>query len=248
MRKKILIILISLVALIGLFYIFIQVSLPDVEPLVNTNPETTALMDQRMDEAAESGKKLRIRQRWVSFKQIPKLLKRTVRISEDANFYFHEGIDLEELEESIKKNWEKGEFARGASTISQQLAKNLYLSTDKSLWRKFKEYFITRELESTLSKNRIFHLYLNIIEFGRGIFGVEAASNYYFRKSVSELSDEEIIRLTAVIPRPLSIRPDQNSKWILWRCRWIIDKLLLYKYIEPLHHDSLITVFSPSAL
>jgi monofunctional biosynthetic peptidoglycan transglycosylase len=247
LRKKILIILISLVALIGLFYIFIQVSLPDVEPLVNTNPETTALMDQRMDEAAESGKKLRIRQRWVSFKQIPKLLKRTVRISEDANFYFHEGIDLEELEESIKKNWEKGEFARGASTISQQLAKNLYLSTDKSLWRKFKEYFITRELESTLSKNRIFHLYLNIIEFGRGIFGVEAASNYYFRKSVSELSDEEIIRLTAVIPRPLSIRPDQNSKWILWRCRWITDKLLLYKYIEPFHHDSLITVFSPSA-
>ena len=99
--------------------------------------------------------------------------------------------------------------------VSQQLAKNLYLSTDKSLWRKFKEYFITRELESTLSKNRIFHLYLNIIEFGRGIFGVEAASNYYFRKSVSDLSDEEIIRLTAVIPRPLSIRPDQNSKWIL---------------------------------
>ena len=120
MRKKILIILISLVALIGLFYIFIQVSLPDVEPLVNTNPETTALMDQRMDEAAESGKKLRIRQRWVSFKQIPKLLKRTVRISEDANFYFHEGIDLEELEESIKKNWQKGEFARGFAATSKK--------------------------------------------------------------------------------------------------------------------------------
>jgi monofunctional biosynthetic peptidoglycan transglycosylase len=231
---------------IGIVYMIIQLSLPDVEPLVNTNPKTTALMEQRKNEVVAAGKKLRIRQRWVAFKEIPKLLKRTIRISEDANFYFHEGIDLDELEESIKKNWEKGEFARGASTITQQLAKNLYLSTEKSLWRKFKEYFITRELESTLSKNRIFHLYLNIIEYGRGIFGVDAASRYYFGKPVSALNDEEIIRLTAVIPKPLSVRPDQNSKWILWRCRWITEKLLLYKYIEPTRHDSLIALFNPS--
>jgi monofunctional biosynthetic peptidoglycan transglycosylase len=223
----------------------IRISLPDVESLVNTHPKTTALMDQRKDEASAAGKKLRIRQYWVPFKQIPKLLKRTVRISEDANFYFHEGIDLDELEESIKKNWEKGEFARGASTITQQLAKNLFLSTEKSILRKVKEFFITRELESTLSKNRIFHLYLNIIEYGKGIFGVDAASRYYFGKSVSGLTDEEIIRLTAVIPKPLSVRPDQNSKWILWRCRWITDKLLLYKYIESAQHDSLISSFSP---
>jgi monofunctional biosynthetic peptidoglycan transglycosylase len=222
-----------------------QLSVPDVESLITTNPKTTSLMIQRKSEAEEAGKKLRIRQRWVPFKQIPKLFKKTVRISEDANFYFHEGIDLEEIEESIKKNWETGEFARGASTITQQLAKNLYLTTDKSIWRKIKEYFITRELESTLSKNRIFHLYLNIIEYGRGIFGVEAASRYYFGKSVSDLNDEEIIRLTAVIPKPLSVRPDQDNKWILWRCRWITNKLLLYKYIEPAEHDSLLHLFSP---
>ena len=190
------------------------------------------------------GKKLRIRQRWVSFKEIPNLLKQTVRISEDANFYFHEGIDLEELELSIKKNLEKGEFARGASTITQQLAKNLYLSTQKSIWRKIREFFISRELESTLSKNRIFHLYLNIIEYGKGIFGVSAASRYYFGKSVSQLNDEEIIRMTAVIPKPLEVRPDQDSKWLLWRCRWITDKLLLYKYIEHSRHDSLLILFS----
>jgi monofunctional biosynthetic peptidoglycan transglycosylase len=248
MRKIILISLAVIVSLIGLMYLLIQLSLPDVEPLVNTNPKTTALMEQREKEAEVAGKKYRIRQNWVSFNQIPKLLKRTVRISEDANFYFHEGIDLEELEESIKKNWEEGEFARGGSTITQQLAKNIYLSTDKSLWRKLKEFFITRKLESTLSKNRIFHLYLNIIEYGRGIFGVDAASRYYFGKSVSELNEEEIIRLTAVIPKPLSVRPDQNSRWVLWRCRWITDKLLLYKYIETSHHDSLITLFSPSEL
>jgi len=234
------------VAVVGFIYLIIQLSLPDVEQLINTNPKSTALMEQRKNEAKAEGKKLRIRQHWVPFKHIPKLLKRTVRISEDANFYFHEGIDLDELEESIKKNWEKGEFTRGASTITQQLAKNLFLSTDKSIWRKIKEYFITRKLESTLSKNRIFHLYLNIIEYGRGIFGVDAASYYYFGKTVSRLNDEEIIRLTAVIPKPLLVRPNQNSKWILWRCRWITDKLLLYKYIETTRHDSLKTLFNPS--
>jgi monofunctional biosynthetic peptidoglycan transglycosylase len=220
-------------------------SLPEVESLINNNPKTTALIEQRKKEALSEGKKLRVRQNWVSFDHIPKLLKRTIRISEDANFYFHQGVDMEELEESIKKNWEKGEFARGASTITQQLAKNLYLSTEKSLWRKFKEYFISRELESTLSKNRIFHLYLNIIEYGRGIFGVDAAARYYFGKTVSQLNDEEIIRLTAVIPKPLKVKPNQNSKWLLWRCRWITEKLLLYKYIEPSHQDSLMILFTP---
>lgn len=244
-RKRILLSILFVIVLMLAVYIMIQISIPDVNPLINNNPSTTALMEQRKEEEKEVGKKIRIRQQWVSFGQIPKLLKKTVRISEDANFYFHEGIDLDELKESIKKNWEKGEFARGASTITQQLAKNLYLSTEKSIWRKVKEFFITRELESTLSKNRIFHLYLNVIEYGRGIFGVAAASRYYFGKSVSELNDEEIIRLTAVIPKPLSVRPDQNSKWLLWRCRWITGKLLLYKYIEDTKHDSLMTLFSP---
>lgn len=243
-RKKILLSIVLVIILILLIYILIQISLPDVSILIKDNPKTTALIEQRKAEAEDSGKKIRIRQKWVSFGQIPKLLKRTVRISEDANFYFHQGIDLDELEESIKKNWEKGEFARGASTITQQLAKNLYLSTDKSIWRKVKEFFITRELESTLSKNRIFHLYLNIIEYGRGIFGVTAASNYYFGKSVTALNAEEIIRLTAVIPKPLFVKPNRDSKWLLWRCRWITDKLLLYKYIEESKHDSLMVLFN----
>ena len=243
-RKKILLSIVLVIILILLTYILIQISLPDVSILINDNPKTTALIEQRKAEAEDSGKKIRIRQKWVSFGRIPKLLKRTVRISEDANFYFHQGIDLDELKESIKKNWKKGKFARGASTITQQLAKNLYLSTDKSIWRKVKEFFITRELESTLSKNRIFHLYFNIIEFGRGIFGVTAASNYYFGKSVTALNAEEIIRLTAVIPKPLFVKPNRDSKWLLWRCRWITDKLLLDKYIEESKHDSLMVLFN----
>lgn len=245
MRQWIILGILSVVVLLIIIYFLIQLSIPDVSSLVTQNPSTTALIEQRKEEAKEAGEKIVIRQQWVSFNQIPELLKRTVRISEDANFYFHEGLDLDELEESIKKNWEKGEFSRGGSTITQQLAKNLYLSTEKSIWRKIKEIFIARELEETLSKHRIFHLYLNIIEFGRGIFGVSAASGEYFDKSVSELSPEEIIRLTAVIPRPLSVRPDQNSDWVLWRCRWITDKLLLYGYIQDTEHDSLMTVFSP---
>ncbi len=235
----------GIIILFSTIYLIIQLNLPDVKDLINTNPRATALMQQRQDETQSTGKKLRIRQYWVRFSQIPDLLKKTVRISEDANFYFHNGVDLDELEESIKKNFEKGEFSRGGSTITQQLAKNLYLSTDKSIFRKIEEFFIAKELEANLSKNRIFHIYLNIIEFGRGIFGVEAAARYYFNKPVDSLTKEEIIRLTAIIPRPLSVRANGNSKWLFWRCRWITDKLLLYKYIDPAGHEQLSLSFNP---
>lgn len=235
----------GIIILFSTIYLIIQLNLPDIKSLINTNPGITALMQQRQDETQLTGKKLRIRQYWVRFSHIPDLLKKTVRISEDANFYFHNGVDLDELEESIKKNFEKGEFSRGGSTITQQLAKNLYLSTDKSIFRKIEEFFIAKELEEILSKNRIFHIYMNIIEFGQGIFGVEAASRYYFNKPVDSLTNEEIIRLTAIIPRPLSVRANGNSKWLLWRCRWITDKLLLYKYIDPVGHEQLLLSFNP---
>jgi membrane peptidoglycan carboxypeptidase len=125
-----------------------------------------------------------------------------------------------------------GEYIRGASTITQQLAKNLYLSPRKTLWRKMRETLIAKRLESALGKNRIFHLYLNIIEFGSGIFGVQEAARYYFNKDIDHLNLEEIIRLTAIIPKPLKEDPRKNSKWLLWKCRWIINKLKLYEYIS----------------
>ncbi len=234
-----------LVIITTLLYIIVQISLPDVSSLISENPSTTALIEQRKSEAQKAGRAFRPKYQWVSFQNIPDLLKRTIRISEDANFYFHNGIDFEELEESFKKNFEKGAFVRGGSTITQQLAKNLFLSTEKSIRRKIEEYFIAKELESTLTKQRIFHLYLNIIELGRGVFGVSAASQYYFHKPVINLTLEEIIRLTAVIPRPLTVRPTQDSRWILWRCRWITKKLLLYKYIDKSDHDRLLSLFTP---
>jgi len=212
--------------------LLIYLSLPDVGDLEKNNPRSTALMLQRFREAKQSQRQLVIRHKWVSFDQIPKLLKDTIRVTEDAAFYQHQGVDLNELKVAIKKNWQKGQYVRGASTITQQLAKNLYLSTDKSVIRKIKEYLITRRLEKRLSKNRIFDLYLNVIEFGPGIFGVQAAARHFFNKNVSQLDLEDMIRLTAVIPKPLKETPTRNSSWVKWKAGWILDTLSRYKYID----------------
>ena len=227
-----------LILVLGFYF-----SLPDVSYLKSHHPRRTRLMEIRIRQAKEEGKRYRIRQYWVSFGRIPRLLKQSVRISEDASFYFHNGVDFTELKESIKKNLAKGRFARGGSTITQQLAKNLYLSPEKTILRKVREFFIARRLESTLSKNRIFHLYLNVIELGRGIFGVQAAARYYFGKNVQDLNLEEIARLTAIIPRPLTVRPTGRSRWLRWRCRWILRKLLRYRYITREQYDQTIAAF-----
>lgn len=206
-------------------FLAITLSLPDVTSLKTQNPKTSALIDQRLREARRDGEPFKRRQVWVSFESIPELLKDAVRVAEDARFYEHEGIDYEELQEAVRKNLEQGQIVRGASTITQQLAKNLYLSSERSYTRKVKEYLIARQLEQELSKNRIFHLYLNVIEFGPGVFGVEAAARHYFGKSAAQLNLEEIVRLTAVIPKPLSESPTRNSRWLNWRARWILSIL-----------------------
>lgn len=232
-----------LVALPGTFIVYFFLSLPDVSYLKTENPKSTALMKISLQQALQEGKKYRIKQEWVSFQNIPDLLKNAVRIAEDASFYAHEGVDFDELKESIKKNWEEGRYARGGSTITQQLAKNLFLSPRKSLLRKVKEYFIARRLEKELSKNRIFHLYLNLIQFGPDVFGVQAAAKHFFDKPVSDLNMEEIIRLTAVIPRPLDQSPIKSTRWLNWRCRWILDKLKLYGYIDEQSFEETVALF-----
>ena len=223
--------------------IYIYLSLPDVTRLETHNPKTTALIDQRIREAQRSYKRYRVRQSWVSFDTIPQRFKDTIRITEDAGFYQHRGIDFAELKAAIRKNWERGGYVRGGSTITQQLAKNLYLSTEKSIFRKINEYFIARHLEANLSKDRIFNLYLNVIELGPGIFGVQAASRYYFNKNVGELSLEEMVRLTAIIPRPLKIDPRGDHKWLNWKARWISNALKRYDYISLEEHQTVIDQF-----
>jgi monofunctional biosynthetic peptidoglycan transglycosylase len=234
---KIIGIAILLGILLAGFYFYLGI--PDVSGLKTQNPRTTALMVQRYREAKKTDDTFRIQQQWIDFEAIPKLLRETVRISEDAAFYQHKGIDFVELKEALKKNWQKGEYARGASTITQQLAKNLYLSTDKNFLRKIKEFLIARRLENTLSKDRIFTIYLNVIELGPGLFGVEAASQHYFHKSVGQLNLEEIVRLVAVIPQPLKINPTENSDWLKWKARWILDALRRYAYIEQTEYQAI---------
>ncbi len=227
-----------------LLALLIYFSLPDVSYLKSHNPKTTSFIEMRKQQAKKTGKKIRIRQRWVRFSRIPKRFKQAVRITEDASFYRHKGVDFDELKESIRKDFESGSFKRGGSTITQQLAKNLYLSSEKSVIRKIKEYLIAKRLEAALSKNRIFHIYLNVIEFGRGVFGVQAAARYYFGRNVWALSLEQMIRLAAIIPRPLRTSPKKNSRWLLWKSRWILRKMKKYNYISVQEYEQVLPAFA----
>jgi monofunctional glycosyltransferase len=241
--KKALLIMVLLAELCVLYVVYIFLTLPDVEYLKTGNPKTSAIMEQRKKEAEELGKTLKIRQKWVSYNAIPQLLKNTVLTSEDASFYSHDGIDYYELKESIKKNLEKGKISRGGSTITQQLAKNLFLSTERSYFRKIKEFFIAKKLEKYLSKDRILYLYLNVIEFGNGIFGVEAASEFYFGKPVGSLSLSEIVRLVSVIPMPLKVTPVSGTRYLKWRARLLLTRIKAYHYISEEQYNDVITQF-----
>jgi monofunctional biosynthetic peptidoglycan transglycosylase len=222
---------------------YILLTLPDVSSLRTKDPSSTAFMKSRQEEARKKGRTIAIQKEWVDFAGIPELLKEAVRITEDASFYWHKGIDFEEIKESIKRDIREKRFARGGSTITQQLAKNIFLSPSKNPLRKVREYFIAKRLEKALSKERIFTLYLNLIELGSGIFGVQAASRYYFGRDVSELSVEEIVRLTAIIPRPVTTDPRGSKGWLNWRCSMILEKLRLYKKIGEDEYQSLIGKF-----
>ena len=218
-------------------------TLPDVAGLKTRNPEKTSLMRFRTEEASRAGKKLALRQAWTPFNRFPDLLKKSVLVSEDASFYSHRGIDYAELKASIRQDLKEGRFARGGSTITQQLAKNLYLSTEKTFSRKIKELLIARKLERALSKDRIFSLYLNCLELGPGVFGFPAASRFWFDKDVGDLSLQEIVRLTAIIPRPLKSDPRRNDGWMKFKGRWIADTLKAVKAITDEECQSLVESF-----
>jgi monofunctional biosynthetic peptidoglycan transglycosylase len=196
-----------------------------VAALKEENPVLSALMEQRVDEAEQEGKTLRIRQQWVPLSRISRHLVNAVIVAEDGTFYAHNGFDWFEVQESIQKNIAKRRAARGASTITQQLAKNLFLSTSKDPIRKLKEAIITLLLENSLSKNRILEIYLNVIEWGRGVFGVEAAARAYFGKSAAHLTLEEATRLAAVIPSPLRYRPDGDTRYVLRRKEIVLRRM-----------------------
>ncbi|MFN2447623.1 MAG: monofunctional biosynthetic peptidoglycan transglycosylase [Vicinamibacterales bacterium] len=198
-------------AAVFVYVAYVYVTLPDVRPLVSTNPSTTAFMTLRTREAQADGREMTIRHRPVAYGQISSSLKRAVLVAEDSAFFEHEGIDLEQIRASLEMNWEEGRFARGASTITQQLAKNLYLSPSRNPVRKLKELLITRRLEAELSKRRILEIYLNVIEWGDGIFGCEAASRAYFDKPASALVPSEAALLAGAIINPRELNPARPS-------------------------------------
>jgi monofunctional biosynthetic peptidoglycan transglycosylase len=174
-------------------------------------------MEQRIEEAKRKGRNYKINQIWIPISRISPYLIDAVIVSEDASFFSHGGVDWYEVKESIKRNLERGRISRGASTITMQVAKNLFLSTSRNPFRKLVEVLIAFRIEQKLSKRRILEIYLNIIELGDGIFGVESASRKYFGKSALELTLEESARLAAVIPSPLKYNPNSNKRFVTWR-------------------------------
>ena len=204
---------------------YAYLTLPDGRPLKTSNPPTTAFMDLRDREARANGKVPRRVHRWVSYSRISSDLKRAVLVAEDDAFWQHEGVDFEQLQESIETDWARGRFARGGSTITQQLAKNLYLSPSKNPVRKLRELVIARRLEAELKKSRILELYLNVIEWGDGLYGVESASRTYFGKSAAELGPPEAAMLAAAIANPRNFNPARPSSRLLRRQQLILRRM-----------------------
>lgn len=201
-------------ALLGLAWL---VMLPDVSALEKTNPATTALMEARAAEAREQEHPFKLRWTWVPLARISPHLQRAVIAAEDASFFTHEGFDWEGIKDAALHNLEAGEMKHGGSTITQQLAKNLYLSPERSLFRKAREALIARSLEHRLSKKRILELYLNVAEWGRGVYGAEAAAQHHFGKPAKELTAEEAALLAAILPSPRRYDPLRKTTYLVRR-------------------------------
>jgi monofunctional biosynthetic peptidoglycan transglycosylase len=204
---------------------YAYLTLPDVRPLKTSNPTTTAFMDLRDREARAKGQTPRRLQQWVSYSHISPDLTRAVLVAEDDAFWQHEGVDFEQLQESIETDWARGRFVRGGSTITQQLAKNLYLSPSKDPLRKLRELVIARRLEAELKKSRILELYLNVIEWGDGVYGVESAARAYFQKSAAELGPPEAALLAAGIASPRLFNPARPTMRLIRRQRLILRRM-----------------------
>ncbi|GAC1605963.1 MAG: monofunctional biosynthetic peptidoglycan transglycosylase [Myxococcales bacterium] len=210
--------------------------LPSAEPLRKSHPASTALIDARSDEARARGRAARRIQQWVPLDRISPWLQDAVVNSEDARFYFHHGIDTVEFNRALQKAMEDGKLGRGASTLTQQLAKNLWLGEERSLFRKAKEYLLAQRLEH-LGKDRILELYLNEVEWGEGIYGAEAAARTWFRKPAAALSPEEAAVLTAMLPAPRRRNPRRPSAHLRARAWQVLDLFGLYRQMAPRELD-----------
>ena len=204
---------------------YVYLTLPDVRPLATGNPTSTAFMRLRDQEAAAEGSKPRLLYQFVPYSRISPNLKRAVLVAEDSAFWDHEGIDSEQIRKSIEDSLARREAPRGASTITQQLAKNLYLSPSYDPLRKVKELIIARRLEVALTKTRIFELYLNVIEWGDRVWGAEAAARAYFGIPAASLSRQQSALLAGAIVNPRLLTPARPTRRLLRRQQIILARM-----------------------
>jgi monofunctional glycosyltransferase len=212
--KKIIILIILIavvyvVADVGRYFVY-----PNIASLKKKNPIKTAFMEYREETWREKGIKIKIRSTWVGLSRISPYAVKAIIIAEDDKFWSHEGFDFDAMQKALEKDIKKKKLQAGGSTISQQLAKNLYLSPAKDPIRKIKEAILTWRLEKNLSKRRIIELYLNAAEWGDGIFGIEAAAQSYYGKPAAALNPHEAAELAAVLPNPRRYKPSGNSRFV----------------------------------
>lgn len=196
---------------------------------VNHNPDSTAFMEARLDVMQEGRPEAKIEQQWVAYARISNQLKRAVIAAEDSKFIEHQGFDWVGIETAFEKNLKKGKIVAGGSTISQQLAKNLFLSGHRTPWRKAQEAVITFMLEKLMSKRRILEIYLNVIEWGEGVFGAEAAARHYFHGSARALGPAQAARLAAMIPNPRFYDAHRSTRYLNRHAATIQARMRLVK-------------------
>ncbi len=226
-KRVLLILLAALVA----WLLFELITFPDVTELKNAPPKTTAFMEQRKKQLRADGKPDELKWRWVPYGRISPYLRRGVLVAEDNSFYEHEGVDTKGLKEAFERNLKRRKLTHGGSTITQQLAKNLYLSPSRNPLRKLREYFIARSLEKNLTKKRILEIYLNVVEMGETVYGAEAASRHYFGKSAAGLSPREAALLAGCLPNPRVMNPGTPNKRLRARQRMILSRMRRWGYM-----------------
>ena len=207
-----LVVLSAFVLSIAFYFVY-----PDVSILRKVNPKKSAFMEYRENEWKQQGRKKKIVQQWVPLSQVSPYVVKAVIIAEDDKFWSHDGFDFEAMQKALEKDLKHKKFKAGGSTISQQLAKNLFLSPSKNPMRKLKEAVLTWRLERTLSKKRIIEIYLNLVEWGDGLFGIEAAAQHYYGRPASDLSAVEASKLAAALPNPRRYSPTGGGRYISYR-------------------------------
>lgn len=222
LRKLLLWLIVAPIALVLVLqlYFFVQIWW-----WVDHNPGSTSFMSRQLSVLREKDPKAQLKHTWVPYNRISNHLKRAIIAAEDSNFSGHEGVDWQAMQKAYERNTRKGKVIAGGSTITQQLAKNLFLSGERSYLRKGQEVIITYMLESMMDKERIFEIYLNVVEWGVGVFGAEAAAQHYYGVSAAALGPAQAARLAVMLPKPRFYDKNRNSTYLSRRTNLILRRM-----------------------